>query len=49
MRIAHLASKSEGNGDEDPEPRWWEWAAIFAALLIMGALDRARRYRRVGL
>jgi hypothetical protein len=29
--------------NDDPEPRWWEWAAIFAGALIAGALALARR------
>jgi hypothetical protein len=31
------------NEHDDPEPRWWEWAAIFAVGLIAEALELAKR------
>jgi hypothetical protein len=39
MKITRLASDAKVSGCNDPEPRWYEWAVIAIALLIMGGID----------
>jgi hypothetical protein len=47
MKISRSARRDKG-GDDDPEPRWWEWIVIIVGAAVLGAIGRARRcWRRV--